>query len=486
MFFQLVSYLVVGIGSLTSVPGQASQSLDSVAQSVLRIDARDCLGNDTFLAANRSATGFIWRDKDTAITALHVVAGCSNISIYYQGKKLSRPARVLKVLRRADLVLLSIADAPDAPPLLEDSGDPAGGVQLETLGFQLQIPEMSSTHLSLRYGGKKLKDIVPSSVADTLKNIGSPDLDLEITNIEGHLVPGLSGAPIFNQKGKVVSIGDGGLENGAVGISWGIPAQLLHDLASSKEAVTSISNTLHNAPLFSAESQASSKGEVSCSGLPLIRLRTASFSQIAGSSDDVLGLSQLINYFNVNPASFSFDIYQHLASGATVVVPSGTTLTPNATGCEARMSDGSILMEVELASLTSDAEIQSRSQQNESDQVGGAIQGWYPDPAFTYVNVLPRFDGLLVRRKSFVHMDSTKIAPGTIPQDRYLFETIAARGHFLITVAAINNFATVQNNQKAMACRLDSTGDGCLAVNRRSDDWVRAVISIHLASFPIG
>ena len=150
------------------------------------------------------------------------------------------------------------------------------------------------------------------------------------------------------------------------------------------------------------------------------------------------------------------------------------------------MSDGSILMEVELASLTSDAEIQSRSQQNESDLVGGAIQGWYLDPAFTYVNVLPRFDGLLVRRKSFVHMDSTKIAPGTIPQDRYLFETIAGRGHFLITVAAINNFATVQNNQKAMACRLDSTGDGCLAVNRRTDDWLRAVILIHLASFPIG
>jgi S1-C subfamily serine protease len=488
--------IVTAIGFFLSLgaagwPGAAHQdfpmhSLDSVASSVLRIDARQCQGNAQVATMDRVATGFLWRDKNTAVTALHVVSGCPNISVYYQGLKISRSATIAKVLRKADLALLSVGNSPESTPLQDDLKTPSLDQELATLGFQLQIPDMSSTRLHLRYGGKKLRDIVPPSVAQSLLNVGSPSLDLEITNIEGHLVPGLSGAPIFNPSGKVVAVADGGLDNGTVGISWGVPVGILRDLTASVESVSEIANGVHNAALFAAERDSSDKGRQSCSGLQLTKLRTASFSQIATSADDLLGLQQLINYFQVDPGSFSFDVYQHLPSGATVALPAGAQLTSTDGVCTASLANGEVVTMVQLALLNSDAEIQVESQQLEVNAAGGSVQGWYADTAFTYPMPVPRFDGMLVRRRGYVHIAAAQIGLNQIPQDKYLFETIAARGHALLFTSVVNNAATTANNQRAIACRLNPAPDGCAAIVSRANDWIRSVIAVHLATFPIG
>ena len=114
---------------------------------------------------------------------------------------------------------------------------------------------MSSDSLHLRFSGKKLRDIVPPSVAIELSSAGSPSLDLDITSIEGHLLPGDSGAPIFNKQGRVVAIADGGLANGRVGISWAIPVKYLNDLAASPEIAQGREVGQIKA-LFSAETEA--------------------------------------------------------------------------------------------------------------------------------------------------------------------------------------------------------------------------------------
>jgi S1-C subfamily serine protease len=461
--------------------------LDAVAPSVLRIDARQCQGNVQAAAPmDRVATGFLWRDKNTAVTALHVVTGCPNISVYYQGLKISRSATITKVLRKADLALLSVGNSPESTPLQDDAKKPSLDQELATLGFQLQIPDMSSTLLHLRYGGKKLRDIVPPSVAQALANVGSPSLDLEITNIEGHLVPGLSGAPIFNPSGKVVAVADGGLDNGTVGISWGIPIGTLHDLTVSSESISEVANGARNDVLFAAERDSSVKGQQNCSGLQLTKLRTTSFSQIASSADDVLGLQQLINYFQIDPAGFSFDVYQHLPSGATIALPSGSQLTVTQGVCTATLGNGEVVIMVQLALLASDAEIQAESQQLELNAAGGSVQGWYIDPGFTYPMPVPRFDGMLVRRRGYVHLTAAQIGLNQVPQDKYLFETIAARGHAMLFTSVTNNAATTSNNQRALACRLNPAQEDCAAILSRSSDWVRSVIAVHLATFPVG
>ena len=48
--------------------------------------------------------------------------------------------------------------------------------------------------------------------------------------LESDLVPGDSGAPIFNSQGEVVAIGMGGLRSGTIGVSWAVDSLKLHDL----------------------------------------------------------------------------------------------------------------------------------------------------------------------------------------------------------------------------------------------------------------
>jgi Trypsin-like peptidase domain len=484
----LMLSLIVLVTSGSPGSGQpvSATQIDAVAKSVLKITASQCQTDD------RTATGFIWQDANNAVTAWHVVTGCSRLIVYYQAAKVSRPAHVVKLRRESDLVLLSIDNAPNVPVLAAETAAVAVNTDLATLGFPLQTENMSSTRLDLRYGGGKLRDIVTdSTLQGHITDLGFPSLDLEIAPIEGHLLPGLSGAPIFDRAGKVVAIGDGGLENGVAGISWGVPVSELHGLVTSPEAVGqhaagTTNSVIKAAGLFASESEASVKGKLTCSGIELTKIRTASFSQIAASTDDAVGLQQIVNYFNVNPSGFSFDVYQHLPSGATVVIPSNVSLTSDTKGCTASSSNGDIVMRVELGIVNSDAEVQSESQQFESDAVNGAIQGWNPDPSFSYFAPKGRFDGMFVVRKGFVHLNAQLIAPSTFPQDRYLFETVATRKHVVITETVLNNVATVQNNQLGIACRLNPVAPNCSGINARSDDWVRSVIAVQLATFPIG
>jgi len=467
------------------VPTQA-QNFRVAAPSVLRITAVNCSGG-TGLLDGRTATAFIWRDRSTAVTALHVVSGCSTINVWYQARATQKKAFISKVYKDGDLALLTIQEAVPAVPLMESVQAPTVMEQLQALGFPLQAPTMSNTSLRLRFGGRTLDDIVPSSVRALLLSAKSPSLSLPITNIEGHLVPGLSGAPILDSQNRVVAVGDGGLENGTVGISWGIPAQALQRLVASTETVNSTSLSEPPRALFAAESESMNRGEVSCSGITLTHLRTVSFSSIAASTDDPLGLQQLVNYFNVDPKGFQYDVYQHLASGATMVVPAGATLQSGADGCTYTSDIApDVGIRLQIASVASDAQIIPVATSQELTAAGGSGQNWVSDNAFTNVTSQTRVDGLIVRRKGFVHLNPALIGPSSLPQDKYLFETLAVRNGFEINASVLNDDSTVENNRKALVCRLMPSIDGCASINRMTDEWVKFVIAVHLATFPIG
>jgi Trypsin-like peptidase domain len=469
-----------------SQPISHTQNFTAVAPSILRLTATNCVGN-TGLLDGRTATAFIWRDKSTAITALHVVSGCSTINVWYQTLRVLKTAQISKVYRDGDLALLTIKEAMPVSPLIESDHPPTLSDQLQALGFPLQSPTMSSTALRLRFGGQTLDDIVPTAIKTLLLSAKSPSLTLNITNIEGHLVPGLSGAPVLNSQSRVVSIGDGGLENGTVGISWGIPVQALTRLVSSTEVVNPTSLGAPPRALFAAETESMNRGEVVCSGVTLTKLRTVMFANISGSTDDALGLQQLVNFFGIDPRGFQYDVYQHLASGATMVVPAGASLRSGTAGCTyANPSAPNIIMRLQIAPAVGNAETIQVATSQELTAGGGSAQGWFADNAFTNVSSSTRSDGLLVRRKAFVHLDPTLIAPNSMPQDKYLFETLAARNGFELNASVVNNDSTVENNKKAMTCRVAPSVNGCDEINRITDAWVRSVIAVHLATFPIG
>ena len=443
---------------------------DSVKPSVIRVTC-----------SNRAGTGFLWSSPDTAVTALHVVAGCDKITAYYEAQKVTRPARVVKVLRSADLVLLKISDAPNAQVLVVDPKPPSLTDQLSTLGYPLQVLSMSSTSLQLRYGGKTLRNIVPESVAQALSG-GSPSLDLEIDSIEGHLLPGHSGAPIFNEQRKIVAIADGGLENGAAALSWGIPARFLNQLATSDEhPQTTVAAASSHAVLFAAENEVRNMGETTCSGATLTKLRSATFAQLYKSVDDPSGLMQTIRTIKIDPSNISFDVYQHLPSGATFVLPSGAELKQAANGdCTSSLPSGKVQLRIEVGVLASPSEVQAKGLAFENSLVDGNARGWVPDPMWTNPAPLTRFDGLLVRRRGYQHV---KMFP--MYQDKYLFEVLALRNNVFIGSAALQA-TTPQWNQKVAACNVTPTAPSCEDVRQYAVDLVKAMLGVQLTTFPVG
>ena len=93
-----------------------------VAPAVLRVVAERC-GTDN---SARAGSGFAWQQPGQVVTDLHVVAGCTQFSVGYQQLDV-RPARVVRVLRRADLALLSVDGAPAVTPLSLAAQPPAPG-----------------------------------------------------------------------------------------------------------------------------------------------------------------------------------------------------------------------------------------------------------------------------------------------------------------------------------------------------------------------
>jgi S1-C subfamily serine protease len=447
---------------------------DEVKPAIVRVSCSD-----------RSATGFLWSGADTAVTAWHVVAGCGNVTVYFEAQRVSRSATVARVLRHADLALLKITDPPAGRVLVAETVAPSLTEPLSVLGYPLQVPSMTNTPLQLRYGGKTLRNIVPESVAQALSG-GSPSLDLEIDFIEGHLLPGNSGAPIFNQQRKIVAIADGGLENGAAAVSWGIPAKFLAQLAASNENTNTQQGAGAGArqmhALFAAESEVKNRGEITCSGLTLTKLRTTSFSQLAKSVDSPLGLYQLVQFFQVNPSNFNFDVYQHLPSGATFVVPEGAQLSQDGRGdCVASASTGHIELHLQVGVLGSVAEAQAKSQAFELAWAGGNARGWIADPQWSNWVPYSRFDGLVVQRRAYTHVSD--VYPSFM--DQYGFETVAIRRNVFIGLSSRYSW-TPELSQQLTACRMMPTAPACSEAVRFFANWVKSVLSVQLTTFPVG
>ncbi len=462
----------VGFGQFTV------QKLDTLKKSVVRVDASQCAGG------GRSASGFFWKQQDWVVSALHVVSGCTTITVYSEVAGQTRPAKIIHNLRKQDLVMLQLGSpmagtetleiATQSPPITED---------LEALGYPLSIPKMDNTTVRLRYGGRQLRDIVPQAVANELKALGSPSPDIDITDIEGHLLPGHSGAPILNSSGKIVAIADGGLENGAVGVSWGLPAANLVKLSSSSDPM--VGQSPHSSHLFAAEANAENGPDLTCGGGVFKKIRTLGFDDILRATDDPVGLQQIMAAAgtNIPLSSYKYDVYQQTSTGATFVVPAGSNVTSDSGMCVAKSASGNVVLRARLVPAPNDPAGQQASVQYEQAVLGD--MNWQIDPAWSYATAIPRFDGLWKRRKSAVHF---QMYPGVgMMMNANIFETLLDRNNVFLGVAAINSKWTPAVVQTQQACNLNAQASPyCQEALADFGEWAQAVISAHLATFPIG
>ncbi len=453
-------------------PQPAGQMLARASASVLKIDA-----------GNHSATGFLWPDASHVVTALHVVDGAPRIvghQVDRQGRiTASHALAVERVLKDSDLVLLRLPAALPSPPLAASAGAPAVKQSLDALGFPLNIPGASNIEVKVRFGGTQLRSILPPKVLEQLAEYPSPAA--EILNLEGNLVPGISGAPLLDAEGRVAGIANGGLEEGALGICWGIPATQLARLQQSAD--TRLPGAPRVAQLFAADLQADVKTLPRLAGVTLTKLRSRSFLQLAATADDQLGLAQLGNVFQgFQPASFRYDVYQDLSTGASVAVPEGARLFEQGDFIAVQAGDGRMAMLLQVLPVRSLDEAQRVSLQFEQRITGYGTPGTnvMADPAWSYLQPMQR-SGVIVNRKAAYRL---RMVGGQWLRDAYFFGTEASNGRAFLGVAALNHDDSPMTNLREMSCFQGPNQPGCQQVIAQRRLWAQMVLGAQFSTFP--
>lgn len=177
----------------------------------------------------RSQTGFRIRGTKGVITALHGVVGCNEIKVQSEtGKILFDVVRISRVDVKNDVALLSSSE-------LEGAGNE--GITLAATTVQLTPQQkvvvvghpygISSirTNLELRTPPtKRLQEIIPpGDILRSLDNRASPAIQNTIVFMQGTILPGHSGAPVFDSNLNVIAVANGGLGGGMSEIVWAIP-----------------------------------------------------------------------------------------------------------------------------------------------------------------------------------------------------------------------------------------------------------------------
>jgi len=213
---------------LQPFPTAAQSNVSSVvlkdrAAAVVRIDV---VGAD---GRSRVASGFIWSSEDVVVTAYHAVASGRPIGVHYAQLQSGgySPARVLKVAPDYDLALLKLDRPRKVEPLQLARDRSTVDLELTVVGYPLGSADLQSHTLKKRVVAPQALRGLVGRHASEIDAFGAPSLDQIVIPVEGGLLPGYSGAPVFDSKGDVVGIGNGGLKGGMADWGWLIPAARL-------------------------------------------------------------------------------------------------------------------------------------------------------------------------------------------------------------------------------------------------------------------
>lgn len=299
-----------------------------------------------------AASGFIWKQDDWVVTSLHAMQAGAQIKVLYLNE-FWRDATVIRVLPKADLVLLktNLAEIP-----LNKAVKPIASFYTGTVKFPEKLYAQGyhggakgSRTQSLEKGDANPETleylIVNTADKKKLKALGFPQIDLPVYYLNGSLLPGYSGAPIYNSAGQLAAIGDGGLENGQINVSWAIPATYLPELEQTNSTQLPASLTdvslLFSAKMqldenFDEEKFVNEEPEIQSSGnqqngFEFYKTKNRSFEQMYETSFDPDNLDYFANEYEQNNIHIDynelrFDIYEDVNNGIVVALPEESQL----------------------------------------------------------------------------------------------------------------------------------------------------------------
>lgn len=468
-----------GAATARADDGPSAATVQTVMKSVVQVIATGCAGGGTGLGS-----GFIYHDSASVATALHVVAGCTDLRVYFErlpGQPYE-PAHVVRVQSRLDLALLHLANPVPSLPLIE-TGNPPAHAELRAIGFIADQPSMEELPVSVSAGRAKLNDFLPATQARELQNT-NPGIDLSnsIVRLASPLDPGMSGGPIIDAAGHVAAIGGGGLVNLPAPPSWGWPAGGLENLLASNESPTLVTS-LPSQALHSFTSSGNAVTVLHCGELDLTLMGQRSFPALSPTADDPARLTYAVLASGLTAAainSMEFDLWRNAASGAAILVPHGANLVQQQGSCAATSSDG-IVKEVVYGQPVENqvalAAVSAQFERNVSAQYGMVLQQDLPlTTPGTIISQL-RPDGLtLFNRKGAVMVRQTPFGPRLA----HLFATMLARGQMFVGIMTIDDPYIPFPPQ----CNLQPAFPGCAEGSASLRKWAPFIISSQLSTFP--
>ncbi len=431
----VTSVRIVAILLLVFTPvltASAEGLADRFGDAIFKIHIKHPAGREV------AATGFLFHKSDHVATALHVVAGAEKIQVKEPSSGKLVSATVVRVLRDQDLALIKLTQPMDASPLKASSRKLKEADDVRCVGYPSDISKVEPTFLKVRTVGGKLKDSIPPRVRKDLDKIDFLSTNSPILNLDGHLLPGHSGAPVFSEDGELVAIGNGGLAIGASSRSWAIEARYLKDLTTSTEKVPG--QSVINKSLFAEEVAPDERRVeiVASTGQRLVRIRKATFAEMFATTDDQYGLQQLVSTFPMNPATLQYDIYREPKSGATIVIPDGFESPTWEDGIWFSQSPGGLVtFYFQINNASNDYETQLKTTNFEQQTVAyDDPMFWSINPNWSYPFARPTLDGMSVRRLAYVKGQPGPFGPIMVKQ---LGFTHSRRGSLILSAGAKMN-----------------------------------------------
>ena len=218
LFILLVSTLLCTHSVVAQSPAINSNS----SPYVYRIKAGQC----SHAPVDRRQTGFRLEGKSGIITALHGVVDCATINALPDdvNAPFFNDLRIQEVDVERDVALLSSEELTSTEGLdVVLNLDTVQDAHYKIIGYPLGLSRQVLTEQATIIETKVLQDLIPDQYREALQIRSSPSITVSVLQIQTHLVPGHSGAPVLNNEKQVIGIGNGGLEAGTVEIGWLIP-----------------------------------------------------------------------------------------------------------------------------------------------------------------------------------------------------------------------------------------------------------------------
>ncbi len=246
---KLLALLIFTTGLTCQTLLAAEMDAELLSQSTVKVLVKD---KGRIITA---ATGFVWLNNQSIVTSLHVLPNSKEARIIIEFNKRKRLATVKAVHKESDLVLLEVKKPVDGwiPLKLFKEEKPRHKTEVTALGFNQGALGLSTRELIKGYLAppETLRRLLPADTLHRLEISKVLDLNLPIYYLDGSLLPGYSGSPIVDPEGVLIGVGNGGLENGASGVSWAIPA---HNLVNLKNASAQLPSNLNEInQVFSAD-----------------------------------------------------------------------------------------------------------------------------------------------------------------------------------------------------------------------------------------